>query len=80
MQQNAPLPSAETAYRLVRGDGGALPLVFRDLFFRALLIGAGVKLAGASWRKTGRYAIAGSLAIETFVLTYAAIHANDAPR
>lgn len=76
----ATLPSADTAYRLIRGDASALPNLLRDLLGRAALIGVGVALAGGSKKEVVRYGIAGALSIEAFVLSYAGyrVHRSQA--
>ena len=66
------LPSAGHASRLMNGELVAVPLVALDVLMRAALIGGGMYLAGAR-DKVPRYAIGGSLAIETFVLAYLAL-------
>lgn len=75
-RNDAPLPSASTAYRLVRGDATAIPYLVRDMLGRAALAGIGIKLLGASWRDTAKYAIASAIGIEIFVLGYAAYHVH----
>jgi hypothetical protein len=67
------IPSADTAYRLMRGDGSAVPNLIRDMVGRAALVGIGVALAGGSRDEAIRYGIAGALSIEAFVLAYAAV-------
>jgi hypothetical protein len=64
------LPSGTSATRLVAGESGALPEVIFHTALRAGLIGAGMYLAG-SRKNTMRNALAGSVAIETFVLLWA---------
>lgn len=71
------LPSADTAYRLIRGDGSAVPNLLRDLLGRAALIGVGVALSGGSQKEAIRCGIAGALSIEAFVLTYAAVRVHQ---
>lgn len=71
------LPSADTAYRLIRGDGSAVPNLLRDLLGRAALIGVGVAIAGGSKKEALRYGVAGALSIEAFVLTYAAVRVQQ---
>ena len=74
------LPSASTAYRLVRGDTKAVPNLIRDFLGRTALVGTGVKLAGASWKEAAIYGMAGSLSLEVFVLAYAAAkYAKERP-
>jgi hypothetical protein len=64
------LPSAGSAASLVRGEAGALPLLLLHMVGRAGIIGTGLWLAGAG-QDTIKYAFAGSMAIEAFVLLYA---------
>ena len=64
------LPSASSAGDFVMGVEGSFPRLVGHMLGRAALIGTGVYLAGAG-DKTVRYALAGSAAIETFVLFYA---------
>lgn len=71
------LPSADTAYRLLRGDSSAWPNLLRDLLGRAALIGVGVKVVGGSWNDAARYGAAGALSIEAFVLSYAAMKIRE---
>lgn len=65
------IPSSKTAFAVANGDTSALPLIARDLFGRSLLIGTGIALAGADLKTTLKYGLAGSAAIECFVLGYA---------
>lgn len=71
------LPSASSAERLVRGEPGALPLVGLHLLGRAALVGTGIALVNGLNMKTMKYALAGSAAIEVFVLGYAAYKASQ---
>ena len=64
------LPSASSAQDLVDGKAGSVVRVLSHMIGRAALVGAGIYLAGAG-RKTPKYALAGSIAIECFVLSYA---------
>ncbi len=70
------LPSATTAYKVVRGDMDALPYLARDLFGRAALIGLGVLVAGAGFKEALKFGIFGATSIEVFVLGYAAYHSK----
>jgi len=65
------LPSAETAYRVVRGDEKAIPSLFRDMVLRGIIVGLGVKAAGGSWRDAAKFGAAGSVAIQSYVLYFA---------
>lgn len=69
----ASLPSAKSADRLVRGDLGAVPIVAGHTLARAALVGTGIAIAGAGRKDTVRYAIAGAIAIEVFVLLYQSV-------
>ncbi len=64
------LPSASSAGDFVMGVEGSFPRLIDHMLGRAALIGTGLYLAGAG-KKTVPYAVAGSAAIETFVLYYA---------
>jgi len=64
------LPSASSAGDFVNGVEGSGIRLVGHMLGRAALIGTGLYLAGAG-NKTVRYAVAGSAAIETFVLWYA---------
>ena len=64
------LPSASSAQDLVDGKAGSVVRVLSHMIGRAALVGTGIYLAGAG-RKTPKYALAGSIAIECFVLSYA---------
>lgn len=64
------LPSASSAGDFVMGVEGSFPRLVGHMLGRAALIGTGLYLAGAG-KKTVPYAVAGSAAIETFVLYYA---------
>lgn len=70
------LPSARSANRLVNGDPWAIFAVVRDVLFRAVLIGAGMWLVGARDNLTMN-AIAGSVAIETFVIGYLSLNGSS---
>lgn len=65
------LPSASSAMALVQGEPGALPLVVGHTIMRAGIISVGLVLAG---QRAGvmRTALVSSLAIEAFVLGWAA--------
>jgi hypothetical protein len=70
------LPSAASAMALVSGTPGALPLVIGHTCMRAGIISVGLLLSG---QRGGvlRTAMVSSLAIETFVLAWAAIAAKQ---
>jgi hypothetical protein len=63
------LPSGTSAKALVQGDMKALPEVVLHTALRAGLIGTGMYIAGAR-TDVVRNAVAGSLAIEAFVLLW----------
>jgi hypothetical protein len=65
------VPSAEAAYRLVAGDASAIPAVLGTMALRGGLIAAGVLLAGQR-EHVFRSSVAGAIAIEAFVLAWAA--------
>lgn len=67
----AALPSGTSAAALVSGDWKALPTAVLHTALRAALIGSGLLVAGER-ANTVRNAVAGSLAIEAFVLAWAA--------
>jgi len=70
--ESAPLPSAESAAALVRGDAGALGQVARDAALRGVLLAIGMACLGER-RHLLRNAIGGTLAIEAFVLIWQAV-------
>ena len=65
------LPSGSSAVALLSGDLSALPVAVAHTAVRAALIGTGLLVAGER-KRVVRNAVAGSLAIETFVLGWAA--------
>ena len=67
----AALPSGSSAAALLSGDMSALPIAVAHTVVRAALVGAGLLIAGERAHVI-RNAVAGSLAIETFVLGWAA--------
>jgi hypothetical protein len=67
----AALPSGSAAVDLMGGDLRALPAVVATTAARAALIGAGMAVAGERAHVV-RNAVAGALAIEVFVLGWAA--------
>jgi|GEM_PF-1823514 hypothetical protein len=69
----AALPSGSSAAALLGGDWRALPLAVGHTALRATLVGAGLYLAGErDPKRLVKNAAAGSLAIEAFVLGWAA--------
>jgi hypothetical protein len=67
----ATLPSANSAWALVTGQPGALPLVVCHTVLRAGIIGVGLAVAGQR-QSLVKNALVSSLAIEAFVLGWAA--------
>ena len=67
----AALPSGSSAATLLGGDWSALPGVVGYTLVRGALIGAGMLVAGER-KHVVRNAVAGTLAIEAFVLGWAA--------
>lgn len=65
----AVLPSGSSALSLVQGRPGAIGGVFLHTMLRAGLIGAGLAIAGER-KHLVRNALAGSLAVEAFVLGF----------
>jgi hypothetical protein len=69
----AALPSGPPAVDLLSGNIRALPAVLGTTVARAALIGAGLFVAGERARgRLAKHAAAGSLAVEAFVLAWAA--------
>lgn len=71
------LPSGESAQRFARGDWGALPEVAFHTVLRATLIGAAMSLAGMPSKDVVKFALAGALGIEAFVLVWAALNKDN---
>lgn len=67
-----PLPSEVAACGLAYGDAAALPAVVGTTLFRAVLIGLGLVVIGET-RNVARNALAGAVAVELFVLTWASL-------
>jgi len=65
------LPSASSAMALINGEPGALPMVVAHTGMRAGIIGVGLVLSGQR-QGVVRTALVSSLAIEAFVLGWAA--------
>lgn len=72
------LPSATSALALINGERGALPLVIAHTTLRASIIGVGLLVAGQR-RDVVKNAIVASLAIEAFVLGWAAWQKSRQP-
>jgi hypothetical protein len=78
------LPSASSALALMNGEPGSLPLVMAHTAIRAGIIGTGLYVAGHRCHLL-RTALVSSLAIEAFVLGWAAYqrgranNANNVP-
>lgn len=65
------LPSGTSAYKLASGDPAGIPGVIGHTIGRATLIGTGLAVVGER-RHLVRNAVGGALAIEAFVLVWAA--------
>jgi hypothetical protein len=65
-------PSAGSATRLVRGVPGSLAEAGLHTMFRAVLVSTGCYLAGFRDRKLLRCSVAGAIAIEVFLVGWAA--------
>ena len=65
-------PSARSATALARGEEGALAECVFHTAFRAVLIATGMKVAGVPDRELLRAALGGAIAIECFLVAYAA--------
>ena len=68
MTQNGLMPSYEAACDLYRGDPTAITRVGLGVATRSLVIGLGLMAAGMRGRDVVKYGVAGSLAVEAFVL------------
>jgi len=71
----AALPSGQAAYNLISGDWGALLPTIGTTAARAALIGVGMAVAGER-KHLVRNAVGGALAVEGFVLLWAAVTRN----
>lgn len=65
-------PSAGSATRLVRGVPGSLAEASLHTMFRAVLVSSGCYLAGFRDRDLMRASVAGAIAIEAFLVGWAA--------
>ena len=65
------LPSAQSAADLIDGEKGLLLGVVGCTLFRAGIVAAGLYGAGFRGQALSKASIAGSLAVETFVVGYA---------
>lgn len=65
-----PLPSQETAIKIVNGQSGITPYLIRDVLFRAGLISIGLYTAGIRGDELKKGALFGSVSVETFVLGF----------
>lgn len=65
------LPSGESASDFVEGKRGSAVRLVGHLLGRAVLLGAGLAVAGARDKDLVKYSLAGATAIEVFVLLYA---------
>ena len=66
----AQLPSASSAMQLIEGDTAGIAPALLHTVLRAGLIGAGLYTSGIRGKDLVRGSVAGSLAIELFVLGY----------
>ena len=67
------LPTGDNATDVVRGKPGAIPGALAMSLVRGLIIGAGLALFGVRGSELVKYSLAGSAAVEAFVLSYAAL-------
>jgi hypothetical protein len=65
-------PSAGSATRLVRGQPGALAEAALHTMFRSVLVSCGCYAAGFRGRKLMRASVSGAIAIEGFLVAWAA--------
>lgn len=65
-------PSAYSATALARGEDGALVACALHTAFRACLVAVGMHAAGVPRRELLRAAVGGAVAIEFFLVAYAA--------
>ena len=69
------LPSSASACDVVAGVPGAIPRAALHTAGRAVLIAAGVWVAGErDWGKLAKYGVGGALAVEVFALSWAWTH------
>lgn len=68
------LPSGESASDFLEGKSGSTARLALHYVGRAALIGVGLAVVGARGKELVKLSLAGSAAIEAFVLAYAAMH------
>lgn len=67
----AGLPTGENATDVVQGKSGAIPAMLGFTLVRSIVIGTGLALVGVRGEELVKYSLAGSAALEAFVLSYA---------
>lgn len=68
------LPSGESASDFLEGKSGSAARLTMHFLGRSALVGVGLALAGLRGKELVKCSLAGSAAIEGFVLAYAAMH------
>lgn len=68
------LPSGESASDFLEGKSGSTARLTMHFLGRAVLIGTGLAVAGVRGKELAKLSLAGSAAIEAFVLGYAAVN------
>jgi len=66
-----PLPTGANATDVINGVPGAIPKAVMYTLLRSILIGAGLATVGVRGQDLVKYSLAGSTAVEAFVLFYA---------
>ena len=74
------LPSSTDALRAVNGEPAGWALVVRDIFFRSGLIAAGVYMYNPKSKNIIKNSVAGSVAVEAFVLGWIWVMKPAAPQ
>ena len=75
------LPSASSACDVARGVPGAIPRAALHTAGRAVLIGAGIALAGErDIRRIARYSVGAALTIEAFAITWAVLRERNSQK
>jgi len=69
--KSSPLPTGENATDVIQGVSGAVPKAVAYTLARSLLIAAGLAAVGVRGSELVKYSLAGSAAVEAFVLSYA---------
>lgn len=73
----APLPSQDAAYRLVRGQANGLRDTVSCTLGRAALLSVGLAACGVRGRSLVQQSLAGAVAVEVFVLAWSWAHRNE---